>query len=89
MKLIELDTGNVSLEYSAKEAAAVKRRLRRAGVVSIAKAATYDVVSVGGMSFIAMNEWDEPCLISQSSAGAALLREIARPASDRRAVALG
>src|SRR3546814_2554213 len=85
MKLIELDAGNVSLEYRPEDEAVVKRRLGEAGRLRVTKAATHDVISVAGMRFIAMNDWDEPCLISQSIAGAALLRSIVAPREKRRA----
>src|SRR3546814_6017010 len=66
MKLIELDAGNVSLEYRPEDEAVVKRRLGEEGRLRVTKAATPDVISVAGMRIIAMNDWDEPCLISQS-----------------------
>ncbi|MCM8729428.1 hypothetical protein ACFO8O_00405 [Hephaestia sp. GCM10023244] len=89
MKLIELDAGNVSLEYRPEDAAVVRRRLGEAGRLRVTKAATHDVISVAGMRFIAMNDWDEPCLISQSTAGAALLRSIVAPREKRQAVVSG
>ncbi len=87
MKLIELDAGNVSLEYRREDAGVVRRRLGEAGRLRVTKAATHDVISVAGMKFIAMNDWNEPCLISQSIAGAALLRSIVAPRENRQAVA--
>lgn len=79
MNLLELEGGNVSLEYRPAEAKALTAALRRAGRIRVQKAATHDIVSLNGMSFIAVNEWDDPCLISHSPAGAAFLRALAAP----------
>src|SRR3546814_13137661 len=65
MKLIELDAGNVSLEYRPEDEAVVKRRLGEAGRLRVTKAATHDVISVAGMRFIAMNDRSEERRVGQ------------------------
>src|SRR3546814_12861881 len=66
MKLIELDAGNVSLEYRPEDEAVVKRRLGEAGRLRVTNAAPHDVISVAGMRFIALDHWDSTFLIPQT-----------------------
>jgi hypothetical protein len=77
MRLLELSSDLVSLEFGTAEVAAVKARLGRLGMVTIARRATYDLITVAGEEFLFQNEWDEPCLIARSPAGSALLRFVA------------
>ncbi len=75
MTLLDLPGGRVSLEFGDSERDRVSawlpdldaRRTRHA---------THDVVTVRGQTLVYVDEWDEPCLISMSVAGDALLREI-------------
>jgi hypothetical protein len=77
IKLLELEGGAVSLEFEAEDLTGLTTAIReRFGVIrTIEKAPLYDIIEFGGEKFIYYHEWD-PCLISQSVAGAKMLREI-------------
>lgn len=76
MKLLELQTGMVSLEFAPTEREALMAALKKHGPVKRLSMATFDRISVGGEHFISENEWDEPCLISTTPKGADLLRRL-------------
>lgn len=78
MQLLDLATGAVSLEFSPKEKPEVMVRLRQFGRVSLRREATYDVLSIGGEQLTYVDEWDEPCLIAETTGGKALLVAVAR-----------
>lgn len=75
--LLELSDGGVSLELGAgaldKVAEAICARF--GPLVTLERAALYDVVEVAGERLLYYHEWD-PCLISTSPEGARLLRRI-------------
>ena len=76
MKLLQLPKGMVSLEFPPSERDDLMRRLALLGSVKRQRHASHEKVSVGAVQFIHEDEWDEPCLISTSVAGADLLREL-------------
>jgi hypothetical protein len=77
LTLLELDSGNVSLEFDEAELDALKAAIadRFGGIRTIRKTALHDVVQFGGEEFTYYHEWD-PCLISQSAEGARMLRTV-------------
>jgi hypothetical protein len=86
MKLLELPEGMVSLEFEPSERDHVIERLKKFGSFRRHPQATFVKVSVGREQFIYENEWDDPCFISTSVAGANLLRQLAvKPARNRAA----
>ena len=73
-----LTGGGVSLEFDTADAPTVRKaiarrygRMRRRWLVLAAE------VTFGGESFVFQNEWNDPCLISRSAAGAEMLERIA------------
>jgi hypothetical protein len=85
MKLLKLPEGMVSLEFLPSERDELMRRLRHFGTVKRQPQASYDRISVGAVQLIHEDEWDEPCLISTSAAGADLLREVASKSTSSKA----
>jgi hypothetical protein len=85
MELLELSTGDVSLEFKPREAKPLLRRLEEFGRVRSSPHAVHDLLKVGKIELIYYHEWDEPCLISTSPAGSALLRELAAKPVRRKA----
>jgi hypothetical protein len=76
VEILELRTGNVSLEFNPAERVEIWQRLEQFGKIRRERHVIHDVVKVGKVDLIYYHEWDEPCLISTSRAGAGLLREI-------------
>lgn len=87
MNLLDLATGNVSLEFRAAEFDAILSALKRFGKVRVQPHASHEIVSVDGEELILMNEWDDPCLISQTRAGKKLLQAVADEADGARVAA--
>ena len=90
MNIIEMASNNVSLEFGPSELDAVLSGLRGYGQLRREARTTYELLTVDGEQFIFENEWDEPCLISKSARGDAMLRELAAAArsdSSRRRAA--
>ncbi len=85
MTLIELEPDRVSLEFAERELPTLLRRLRRYGRVIRLRYATLDVLTVRPdlsarpESFVLAIDFGESALISQTSAGDAILRELAAP----------
>lgn len=77
MQILELATGNVSLEFHPDETGEVFRRLETFGKIRRSKGAVHDLVKVGDVELIHYSEWDEPCLIAASGKGSLLLRKLA------------
>ncbi len=68
----------LSLEMDAAGLIAVKSYLERTFPDTTAAAsATYSRIRFGGSEFLHENEWDDPCLLSQTPAGDSLLRSVA------------
>lgn len=76
MKVLELPSGMISLEYDVMERAEVRARLEAIANVLVFRHLTYAEVKVGREAFLHMADWDEPCLIAQSAAGNAILRRV-------------
>jgi hypothetical protein len=77
MQILELDSGRLSLEFSPDETDSVFAGLRAvAGRAPLSRHAfaTHELIGIGPENIILMSDWDEPCLISQTQAGDALLR---------------
>lgn len=87
MEILELTTGNVSLEFRPDETSDVFRRLETFGEVHRSKGVVHDLVRVGDVELIHYFEWDEPCLIAASESGSAMLRKMAGSGRRRRAAA--
>jgi hypothetical protein len=78
MQLLNLHDGRLSLEFGQQDWPILRSRMRRVGDVSIRQEATHGIVTLNGVQFILLNDWDEPCLISMSSTGDELLRILMR-----------
>jgi hypothetical protein len=76
MQILELATGNVSLEFRPDEAGEVFRRLESFGKIRRSKGVVHDLITIGDIEFVHYFEWDEPCLIAASETGTALLRKL-------------
>jgi hypothetical protein len=77
ISLLELPSGNVSLEFDAADAGRLSAALAAAGPVRVLeRSALHDLVEFEGERFLYYREWD-PCLISTSPAGASVLRRLA------------
>ena len=77
MQLVDLKDGSLSLEFRSGEADRVLHGLRSLGAVQGASGPLHDELKVEGERLIYHHEWDEPCLISMSSGGSAILRRLA------------
>lgn len=77
MQILELATGNVSLEFRPEEVSEVFRRLESFGKIRRSKGAVHDLIKVGDVELVHYFEWDEPCLIAASDKGSSLLRKLA------------
>ena len=78
MNVLELGSERVSLEFARDEFPKIMSRLRKRGKVTRRQEATFDVLKVRGEEFILMDEWNEPCLLSRSPEGDAILRAVAQ-----------
>lgn len=85
MQILELSTGNVSLEFGPEEAGEVLRRLKSFGKVRRSSHVIHDLLKVGDVEIIYYHEWEEPCLISVTEAGSHILRELNDNPSGRAA----
>ncbi len=83
MQLLNLHDGHLSLEFGQQDWPTLRSRMRRVGDVSIRQEATHGIVSVNGVQFILLNDWDDPCLISASAKGDELLRLLMRTGARR------
>lgn len=77
MQVLELSTGNVSLEFEPDETGEVFRRLESFGKLKRTKHVVHDLIRLGDLEFVHYFEWDDPCLIANSSKGSAVLRTLA------------
>lgn len=77
MQILELGTGNISLEFRPDEGREVFRRLEKFGKVARSKGVVHDLLKIGDVELIYYFEWDEPCLIANSTLGNSLLRKLA------------
>lgn len=77
ISILTLSDGGVSLEFSSTDAKAVREAIRqRYGRMRRRWFVVSADVTFGGERFIFQNEWNDPCLISRSPAGASMLEQI-------------
>jgi hypothetical protein len=75
--LLRLPTGHCSLEFASSDLPFVASAIRaRYGAPVVRRYPACADHRFGGCSFTFQNEWDDPCLISESDAGDAILREL-------------
>ncbi len=78
VRVLELSDGNCSLEVGELSLVELKKCIERLwGAVEIGPYITSQSVRFGDCDFVFQNEWDDPCLISLSTAGASHLRRLA------------
>ena len=77
-RVLEFTETSVSLEYAADDVPAVKKAIRDlyGEPRELADHGTSTEIEIGGEKFAFQDEWDDPCLISNSVKGSAILREI-------------
>jgi hypothetical protein len=78
-RLLELSGGGLSLEIDSTEWNMVAEKIRDlfgAPKVELL-AATHAIHKFGGAEFIFQDVWGDPCLISKSEQGDAILRQLA------------
>lgn len=85
MQILELATGNVSLEFRPDETGEVFRRLESFGKIRRSKGVVHDLIKIGDIELVHYFEWDEPCLIAASDKGTAILRKLVNSGSQSRA----
>lgn len=80
--IIELADGCCSLEFAGSDFGELRERIgQRWGEVSAGPYMTMQTVTFGGQDFVYQSEWDDPCLLSRTAQGAALLRQLAQDMS--------
>ncbi len=78
VSLLELSEGGCSLEFEPEDLPAVKAAIHALfGKVRIESHVITSTVRFGGEDFTFQNEWDDPCLITSTAAGEAMLRRLA------------
>lgn len=78
ISLLELANGRVSLEFEESDFSVIVKTIRDIhGVPNKTLKATYTEYQFEGSRFLFQNEWEEPCLISTSAKGDAILRFLA------------
>lgn len=87
MTLLPLSTGRVSLEFAQSELGGVLYALGGGTLPRRKRQAMHEDVFARGERFVLYDEWEEPCLISLTEAGDAMLRAIAAGDSTRAKVA--
>jgi hypothetical protein len=76
MYLLELESGNVSIEYQPEEQAIIKRGMNRIGPSFRVAGFELDVVHVGGVRLINGHSWGQHCLISADRRGRRVLLQL-------------
>jgi hypothetical protein len=78
VKLLTLSTGHVSLEFEPADLTRVAAAIRdRYGVAATQQFSPFTAkLAFGGCEFTFHDEWDEPCLISGSAEGDAILQAL-------------
>lgn len=75
--LLDLDNGHVSLECETSDMAALMAAIEtRYGRLKVTPMAVSAVYHFGDSRFTYSDDWAEPCLISGSPAGDAILRQL-------------
>ena len=78
VSILNLTEGGVSLEFDSGDTKAVREAIRRRyGPLRRRWHVLSADVTFGGERFVFQNEWNDPCLISRSAAGAEMLERIA------------
>ncbi len=78
ISLLALPDGHLSLEFGTSDLAAVAAAIRnRYGEPAVTRHLASAEYRFGGCSFTFQNEWDDPCMISGSPEGDAVLRALA------------
>ncbi|WP_206539698.1 hypothetical protein [Leisingera sp. ANG-S5] len=76
-KILELSSGRLSLEFSASDLTAVREAIESIyGVPEITAYPACASVKFAGCMFVFQNEWNDPCLISQSEEGNRILKDL-------------
>lgn len=76
-RLLDLKSGNLSLEFEVDEIGILADKIRQTfGGARRIPQITYTEYVFGGATFIFQNEWEDPCLISLSPEGGAILRDL-------------
>lgn len=84
MQLFTLNDGRVSFEFNLDEWPFVQSGLAIAAGrkrYKVREEATHDMIEICGEELIVMNEWEEPCLISLTEQGDALIKRVYAHAS--------
>jgi hypothetical protein len=77
IELLMLADGHCSLEFAPEDMAAVRKAIITLhGKPTVQWHAVCADIRFGGCNFTFQDEWDDPCLISGSDEGDALLREL-------------
>jgi len=75
--LLSLSTGHYSLEFETSDVVSVKAAIvARFGQPVIEQQVISAQYHCGGSDFTFQNDWDDPCLISASTAGDEILKEL-------------
>lgn len=79
LRVLELSNGNCSLEVGEVSLVELKKCIETLwGTIEIGPYFASQSVRFGDCDFVFQNEWDDPCLISLSTEGAAHLRRLAQ-----------
>jgi hypothetical protein len=76
MYLLELESGNLSIEYQPEEQAIIKWGMNRIGPSFRTAGLDIDVVHVDGVRLINGYGWGQPCLISADRRGRRVLLQL-------------
>lgn len=76
MYLLELESGNVSIEYQPEEQTIIKRGMDRIGPSFRSSAFDLDIIHVDGIRLINLHSWGQPCLISADRGGRRFLLQL-------------
>lgn len=78
ISLLELANGRVSLEFEESDFSVIVQTIRDIhGLPNKTLKTTYTEYQFGGSRFLFQNEWEDPCLISTSVDGDAILKSLA------------
>jgi hypothetical protein len=78
VQILYLDNGAVSLEFKAQDSEGLKAEVMRLwGSTITVDELGYASVTFGGETFLHTNDWDDPCLISQTAKGTEMLALLA------------
>ncbi len=76
-RLLTCDNGVLSLEFEPSDMDGVRAVIiRQFGALTVERRVISSEVHFGGESFTFQNEWDDPCLITSTENGRAILRRL-------------